>query len=196
MPQEQPWENYLFFRCSRSRVTVLDMADVRFHVRLSRSCINFISIVAVFSSLFSGTEGKTGVEPVQTSLKEHVTLKQICMEAGKHKLTTPKRKHIYNWQALACCTMPSMWVLLPFVAVPAYGIAFTSKAELRAAVVAWEANTERLPWDLQNDTLFANVIQTCVLQLILFCNIQMMSTVSSCLSFWSWHMLSNRLGVL
>eukprot|EP00434_Breviolum_minutum_P032735 symbB.v1.2.028948.t1/scaffold3120.1/size63130/3 len=39
--------------------------------------------------------------------------------------------------------MPSMWVLLPFLVVPAYGIAFTSKAELRAAVVAWETNTER-----------------------------------------------------
>ena len=49
--------------------------------------------------------------------------------------------------------MPSMWVLLSFLAVPAYGIAFTSKAELRAAVVAWETNTERLPSELQNDII-------------------------------------------
>ena len=68
--------------------------------------------------------------------KQHVALKQICTET---------LKYIYNSQAPGSCTMPSMWVLLPFLVVPAYGIAFTSKAQLRAAVVDWEANTERLP---------------------------------------------------
>jgi len=38
-----------------------------------------------------------------------------------------------------------MLVLLPFLAVPSHGIAFTSTAELRAAVVGWETNGERLP---------------------------------------------------
>ena len=69
-------------------------------------------------------------------------------------------------QTLGCCTMPSMWVLLSFLAVPAYGIAFTSKAELRAAVVAWEANTERLPSELQNNLVGSVVlVQTWVIWL-------------------------------
>ena len=101
--------------------------------------------------------------PTKTAdTKNHVTLKQICMETVKHKLTTPKQhKHIYNWQALGCRTMPSMWVLLSFLAVPAYGIAFTTKAELRAAVVAWEANTERLQWDLKNDFICKHDTSMC-----------------------------------
>ena len=71
-----------------------------------------------------------------------------------------------HWQTPACCTMPSMWVLLPFLVVPAYGIAFTSKAELRAAVVAWETKTERLPSDLQNNLVGSVVLlQTWVIWL-------------------------------
>ena len=168
--QKSSVEKMLCFLCC-SRV-VSDMAEVRFMWIFHEVGRSFISIVAVFFSLFSKTEDKTGVEPVQTSLsfviryslyvslitsaktadtKHHVTLKQICMEAVKHKLTTSKHKHICNWQTLGCCTMPSLWVLLSFLAVPAYGIAFTSKAELRAAVVAWETNTERLPGELQNN---------------------------------------------
>ena len=99
--------------------------------------------------------------------KNHVTLKQICMETVKHKLTTPKHsKPIFNWQALGCRTVPSMWVLLSFLAVPAYGISFTSKAELGAAVVAWETNTERLTWDMQNNLVGSVVfLQTWVIWL-------------------------------
>ena len=64
--QKSSVEKMLCFLCC-SRV-VSDMAEVRFMWIFHEVGRNFISIVAVFFSLFSKTEDKTGVEPVQTSL--------------------------------------------------------------------------------------------------------------------------------
>ena len=208
--QKSSVEKMLCFLCC-SRV-VSDMAEVRFMWIFHEVGRNFISIVAVFFSLFSKTEDKTGVEPVQTSLSFviryslYVSLITSAKTADtKHHVTPHSDLHgnserqTYNFQTQTYLQLTNTCLLHHAIHVGVAAFPRGSRLRHRFYKQSWTACGCRCLGNQDGEAPIRAAKQSgwfggsfADMGYMISC---WMMCVSACFSFWSWHMLSNTLGV-